>query len=80
MHLGPFRRRTKLGAKRAELVEKFVPRSRVIIFRNKHTRLTSLGPKVMFLCVSTIWVDWLLFGRLTKLGAKRREVVQKFVP
>jgi len=52
MHLGPFGCRTKLGAKRAEVVQKFVPRSRVIIFRNKHPGLTSLGPKVMFWCVS----------------------------
>ena len=52
MHLGPFRWRTKLGAKRAELVEKFVPRSRVIIFRNEHTGLTPLEPKLMFWCVS----------------------------
>ena len=52
MHLGPFRCRTKLGAKRAELVEKFVPRSRVIIFRNEHTGLTPLEPKLMFWCVS----------------------------
>jgi len=33
---------TKLGAKRAELVQKFVPRSRVGIFRNERTRSTPL--------------------------------------
>ena len=38
MHLGPFGFLTKLGAKWVELVQKFVPRSRVGIFRNKCTR------------------------------------------
>ena len=71
MHLGPFGRLTKLGAKRAELVQKFVPRSRVRIFRNKRTRSTLLDPKLMFSG---------LFGYLTKLGAKGAELVQKFVP
>jgi hypothetical protein len=52
MHLGPFGCLTKLSAKWAELVQKFVPQSRVIIFRNEHTRLTPLGPKLMFWCVS----------------------------
>jgi hypothetical protein len=37
VHSGPFRCLTKLGAKRAELVQKFVPRTRVGIFR-KRTR------------------------------------------
>ena len=35
---------TKLGAKWAELVQKFVPRSRVGIFRNERTRSTPLDP------------------------------------
>jgi len=34
VHLGPFGCLTELGAKRAELVQKFVPRSRVGIFGN----------------------------------------------
>ena len=38
MHLGPFGFLTKLDAKRAELVQKFVPRSRIGIFRNEYTR------------------------------------------
>ena len=37
VYLGPFGYLTELGAKRAELVQKFVPRSRVGIFRNKRT-------------------------------------------
>ena len=43
---------TKVSAQRAELVQKFVPRSRVGIFRNEHTRTTPLDPKQMFWCVS----------------------------
>ena len=35
VHLGPFGCLTELGAKQAELVQKFVPRSRVGIFRNE---------------------------------------------
>src|SRR4029079_12883344 len=60
--------RTKLGAKRVELVQKFVPRSRIGIFRNECTQSTPLDPKLPS------------FGCLTKLGAKRAELVQKFVP
>ena len=68
MHLEPFSCITKLGAKWAELVQKFVPRNRIGIFRNEHARstpfLVHLGP----------------FGCLMKFGAKRAELVQKFVP
>src|SRR6185312_3923276 len=67
----------KLGAKRAELVQKFVPRSRVGIFCNERTWSTPLDPKLMF---CTIWVHLGPFGCLIKHGAKRAELVQKFVP
>src|SRR6185437_15965963 len=56
VHLGPFGCLTELGAKRAELVQKFVPRSRVRIFRNEHTRSTPLDPKLEIL------VRFILFG------------------
>ena len=79
MHLGPFGCLTKLSAKRAEVVQKFVPGSRVLIFRNKHTRFDPLGPKLMFWYFHTIWIHLVPFGCLTKLGAKRAELVQKFV-
>src|SRR6185503_9460857 len=39
VHLVPFGYLTKLGAKRAEVVQKFVSRSRVLSFHIKHTRL-----------------------------------------
>ena len=51
VHSGPFGCLTKLDAKRAELVQKFVPRSRVGIFRNERNRSTALGPKLTFWCV-----------------------------
>ena len=78
--MGPFGCLTKLDAKRAKLVQKFVPRGRVGIFCNERTRSTPLDPKLTFWCVSyylgafgTIWL-------LAKLGAKCAELVQKFVP
>ena len=45
MHLGLFGCLTKLGAKRAELVQKFMKRSRIGFFRNERTRSTPIGPK-----------------------------------
>ena len=45
----------KFGTKRAEQVQKFVPRSRLGIFRNECTRSTPLDPKllrfVLFGCI-----------------------------
>ena len=69
-----------LGAKRAELLQKFVPRSRVGIFRNEGTRSTPLDPKLMFWCVSYYLGAFGTVGCLTELGAKWAEQVQKFVP
>ena len=50
--LRPFGCLTKHGAKRAEVVQMFVPRNRVSIFRNERTRSTPLDPKLMFWCFS----------------------------
>jgi hypothetical protein len=56
VHLGSFRNYMKLGAKRGELVQlmqKFVPRSDVGIFRNGQSQSTHpIDPKVMFGYVS----------------------------
>ena len=52
VHSGPFGCPTKLSAKRAELVQKFVPRSRVRIFRNERTRSIPLDPKLTSWCIS----------------------------
>ena len=80
VHLELFGSLTKLGAKRAEPVQKFVPRSCIGIFRNETTQSTPLDLKFMFWEFHTIWVHLGPFGSLTKLGAKRAELVQKFVP
>ena len=52
MHSGPFGCLTKLGAKQADLVQKFVPRSRFGFFHNERTRSTPLDPKLTFWCIS----------------------------
>ena len=75
---GPFGCHTNLGAKWAELVQKFVPRSRIRIFRNERTRSTPLDPKLMFSAIRTIWVHLEPFGCHTNRGAKRAELVQMF--
>ena len=72
MHLGPFVCLTEVGAKRAKLVQKFVPRSRIGIFRNERTRSTPLDPKLMFWCVSyylgAFGIVWLPYGTRCKTG------------
>ena len=62
---GPFGYFMKLGAKRAELVQKFVPRSRVATFQNERTQSTPLEPKLTFWCISyylgafvTVWLPY----------------------
>ena len=55
VNFGLFRYCTKLSTKRAELVQlmqKFLPRSRIRIFHNERTRPTPLDHKLMFWCVS----------------------------
>src|SRR6185312_5170627 len=71
---------TTLSSKRAKLVQKFLPRSRVGIIRNERTRSTPLDSKLMFWCVSYCLQHLVPFGYLTKLGVKWADEVQKFVP
>ena len=52
VHLRPFGCLVKLGAKHSELVQKFVPRSRVGVYHDDRTRSTQLDPKLMFWSVS----------------------------
>jgi len=65
VHSGPFGCLTKLGATRAELVQKIVPRSRAGIFCNERTRSTPLDSKLTVWCVSynlgafgTVWLPY----------------------
>ena len=80
MHLRPFGCLTELGTKRAELVQKFVARSRIGIFRDEGTQSTPLDPKLTFWCISYYLGALGTVGCLTKLGAKRSELVQKIMP
>ena len=70
----------KLGAKWAELVQKFVARSRVGIFHKEHTRSNPLDPKLTFWWVlyylGEFATVWLPYGT----RCKTTEQVQMFVP
>src|SRR6185312_8752607 len=69
VHSGPFGCLTKVGAKWAELVQRFAPRSRVEIFRNERTRFSPLDPKTDDL------VRFILFGCIQdRLVALRNSV------
>ena len=79
MHSGPFGCLTKLGAKRAELVQKFVPRTWVGIFRNERTLSTPLDPKLMFWCISyylgafgTVWLPYETLCKTCRTSPKVR--------
>ena len=52
VHLAPFGCVTKHSAKRAQLMKKFVPRSRIGIFRNERTQSTPLDPELTSYSVS----------------------------
>jgi len=63
----------------AELVQKFVPRSRVGIFRNERTRSTPLDPKLTLWCVSyhsgafgTVWLPYETRCKMGRTSAKVR--------
>ena len=65
--------------KMAELVQKFVPRSRVRIFRNERTRSTPLDPKLMFWGVSyylcafgAVWLHFKTLCKTDRTSAKVR--------
>ena len=79
VHSGLFGCLTKLDAKRAKLVQKFVPRSLVGIFYNERTRSTPLDPKLTFWCVSyylgafgTVWLPYKTRFKTGRTSAKVR--------
>ena len=78
VHWGPLGFVTKLGAKRAELVQKFVPGSGVGIFLNERTRCTPMDPKLMFWYISYYLVafgaDWLPYESRCKTGRTSAKV------
>ena len=70
----------KTRCKTGRTSAKFVPRSRVGIFRNERIRHTPLDPKLTFWCVSyylgafgTVWLPY-------ETRCKTAELVQMFVP
>ena len=74
----------KLGAKRAELVQKFVRRSRFGFFRNKRTRSNPLDPKLRFLCVlyylgafGAIWLPYETRCKTGRTSVKVRETISR---
>ena len=79
MYLEPFGCLTKLSTKRAELVQKFVPQSRVGIFCNECSRSTPLNHKLPFWCVSyylgafgTVWLPYETRCKTGRTSAKVR--------
>jgi hypothetical protein len=76
----------KLDAKRVELVQlmhKFVPQSRIGIFRKERTRSTPLDANSCSGPFCSVSVHLAMFRYYTELGAKWVELVQlmkKFVP
>ena len=80
-HFGAFRTiRVHLGPLVAlrNSVHKFVPRSRVIIFRNESSRSTPLDTKLMFWCVlyyfGAFGTVWLPYGTRCKTGRTSAKV------
>ena len=84
MHSVPFGCLTKLDAKRAELVQKFVPRNRVGLFRNERSRSTPLDPKLTFSCISyylcafgTVWLPYETRCKTGRTSAKFRATTSR---
>ena len=78
MHSGAFGCLTKLGAKWAELVQKFALRSRIGIFRER-TRSTPLDRKLTFWCIwyylvkfVTVWLPYETRCKTGRTSAKVR--------
>ena len=86
MHLGSFSNYMELGAKQGELVQlmqKFVPRSHVRIFRNERTQSAPLDLNSCFGTLQTVGMHLGSFGNCMKLDANQGQLVQlmqKFVP
>ena len=72
----PYETRCKMGRTSA----KVRARSRVEFFWNEHNQSTPLDPKLIFWCISYHLGEFGTFACLMKLGAKRAELVQKFLP
>src|SRR6185437_4539269 len=85
VHLGLFGCLTKLGAERAEPVQKVMPRSRIGSFRNESTRTNPLDPKLTFWCLSyylgafgTLWLPYNTQCKTGQTGAKVRAMKSRW--
>ena len=80
MHLGEFGCVTTLSAKWANLVQQFMPQvaSEFFIMNAPDPPHWPLNSR--FGVFRTLWMHLGPFGCRTKLGVKRAEVVQNFVP
>jgi len=83
--LGPIGCHTTLSAKRVKLVQKFVPQSRVGIFRNECTRSTPLDPKLLFLyflyylgAFGTVWLPSNTKCKTGQTGGKVRAMKSRW--
>ena len=74
VHSGPFGFLTELGAKQAELVQKFVPQSRVGFFATNALDPPHWTLNSCFGAFHNVWVHLGSF-RNCKLGVKRGELV-----
>ena len=78
MHSGLFGCLTKLGAKQADVVQKFVPQSHVGIFRNERIRSTPLHRKRTFwyvlLYLDVFRIVWLPYETRSKTGRTSAKV------
>src|SRR6185295_18164790 len=86
VHLRPFGCPTKLGAKRFELVQKFVPRRRVGVFRDERTRSTPLDPKHMLWCIlyhlhafGTVRLPYETRGKMFRISVKVRATKSRWI-
>ena len=78
LHLSVFRYYMKLSPKRVELVQlmhKFVPQSRIVIFRKERTRSNPLEPNSCSGAFRSVLVHLAMFRYYTELGAKWVELV-----
>jgi len=85
VHSGSFGCLTKLGAQWTEVVQKYVPRSCVGIFRNERTRSTPLDPKLTFWCIlyylgafGTVWLPYETRCKTGRTSAKVRAMKSRW--
>ena len=79
LHLGPFGCVTKHSAKRAKLMQKFVPRRGVGFFLNEHNRSTPLDSKLLFWyvlyyldAIGTVSLPYKTSCKTARIGGKVR--------